>query len=177
MDAERKKVIINEIKYWKDHRLLPTHYCDFLLALYTEGQGDEEIEERTKSPYYLFFYFFNTLTLFITLLTINLYESLIIQALSIVFVIIINVVFIMIFKKNVNLRDDYAVMILFVNFLFATSLMLMQYIIIPIITYSWILLNSVCWIVFGKWKKQFFLQAAGVFVLIIGIILIGFYYL
>ncbi len=40
MDQQRKATIIHEIKYWKDNHLLPPHYCDFLLALYTEGTGD-----------------------------------------------------------------------------------------------------------------------------------------
>lgn len=39
MDQQRKAAIIHEIKYWKDNHLLPEHYCDFLLALYTEGTG------------------------------------------------------------------------------------------------------------------------------------------
>ncbi|SEN55813.1 hypothetical protein SAMN04488134_101355 [Amphibacillus marinus] len=44
MDKQRKITIINEIHYWRENRLLPSHYCDFLLALYTEGshsEGDE----------------------------------------------------------------------------------------------------------------------------------------
>ncbi|QHS22785.1 hypothetical protein GWK91_07430 [Virgibacillus sp. MSP4-1] len=41
MNTERKSVIVKEIQYWKDKRLLPSVYCDFLLALYTEGNGFE----------------------------------------------------------------------------------------------------------------------------------------
>nr|WP_295969428.1 hypothetical protein [uncultured Bacillus sp.] len=37
MDNTRKQIIIKEIGYWKEHHLLPEQYCDFLLALYTEG--------------------------------------------------------------------------------------------------------------------------------------------
>jgi hypothetical protein len=44
MDQQRKATIIHEIKYWKDNHLLPEHYCDFLLALYTEGTGSVEDE-------------------------------------------------------------------------------------------------------------------------------------
>ncbi|MGM8364605.1 hypothetical protein ACLIBG_03880 [Virgibacillus sp. W0181] len=42
-EGQRKEVIIKEIKYWKAHNLLPRHYCDFLLALYTKG--DYEVDE------------------------------------------------------------------------------------------------------------------------------------
>lgn len=38
MDQKRKQVLILEINSWKQNNLLPGHYCDFLLALYTEGQ-------------------------------------------------------------------------------------------------------------------------------------------
>lgn len=38
MDENRKKMIIQEIQYWKNSRLLPEQYCDFLLALYSEGE-------------------------------------------------------------------------------------------------------------------------------------------
>lgn len=46
MNVQRKATIINEIKYWKDNRLLPDEYCNYLLALYTEG---EEISEETEA--------------------------------------------------------------------------------------------------------------------------------
>jgi hypothetical protein len=51
---ERKKVIIEEIKYWKKNRLLPEQYCNFLLSLYTEGEelgSEEKIKpSQTKLP-------------------------------------------------------------------------------------------------------------------------------
>ncbi|SDB98680.1 hypothetical protein SAMN05421734_103262 [Pelagirhabdus alkalitolerans] len=42
MDQNRKDTIIREIKYWKDNQLLPDHYCDFLLALYSEGEIEDD---------------------------------------------------------------------------------------------------------------------------------------
>lgn len=38
MDNERKHIIISEIKYWKQSKLLPDRYCDFLIALYSRGE-------------------------------------------------------------------------------------------------------------------------------------------
>jgi hypothetical protein len=48
----RKAIIIQEIKYWKQHRLLPEHYCDYLLALYTGGEGviEDERLQATNQP-------------------------------------------------------------------------------------------------------------------------------
>lgn len=39
-DLIKKKIIIKEISEWKQSRLLPESYCDFLLSLYTEGNNE-----------------------------------------------------------------------------------------------------------------------------------------
>lgn len=44
-NSPRKQIILNEILFWKQHKLLPEHYCDFLMRLYTEG---EEIQFDNK---------------------------------------------------------------------------------------------------------------------------------
>ncbi|WP_252502925.1 hypothetical protein [Sporosarcina sp. Marseille-Q4943] len=43
MNAQRKKIITAEINYWKQNKLLPEHYCDFLITLYTQGDHEQEI--------------------------------------------------------------------------------------------------------------------------------------
>ncbi|WP_409297638.1 hypothetical protein V1498_06430 [Peribacillus sp. SCS-26] len=35
MNETRKKIILNEVRYWKANRLLPAQYCDYLLTLYS----------------------------------------------------------------------------------------------------------------------------------------------
>jgi hypothetical protein len=42
MNEKRREIIINEIQYWKRSRLLPEQYCDYLLALYTEGTAYQD---------------------------------------------------------------------------------------------------------------------------------------
>ena len=37
MNIQRKKIVISEITYWKKSKLLPEHYCDFLISLYSNG--------------------------------------------------------------------------------------------------------------------------------------------
>ncbi|RDW19216.1 hypothetical protein CWR48_09235 [Oceanobacillus arenosus] len=44
-DNERIAIIVNEVKYWKAHKLLPAAQCDFLLALYTNGANITEEQE------------------------------------------------------------------------------------------------------------------------------------
>ncbi|KQL20552.1 hypothetical protein ACFFHH_09625 [Cytobacillus solani] len=41
MNENRKNIIVNEILSWKKARMLPEQYCDYLLALYTEGNQPE----------------------------------------------------------------------------------------------------------------------------------------
>lgn|SRR5690625_4010821 len=48
-DDRRIAIIVNEIEYWKQHRLLPEQYCDYLLALYTEGEGKEIFTKSRKA--------------------------------------------------------------------------------------------------------------------------------
>ena len=42
MSNQRKQIILNEITFWKQNKLLPEHYCDFLMTLYTEGDQEDE---------------------------------------------------------------------------------------------------------------------------------------
>ncbi|MCA1063430.1 hypothetical protein QTG56_12650 [Rossellomorea sp. AcN35-11] len=52
--ASRKEVIVNEIQLWKQTNMLPEHYCDYLLALYTGGEGmDPYVREDNKRTFIL----------------------------------------------------------------------------------------------------------------------------
>lgn len=42
MDTEKRKVIVKEIDHWRRSKLLPEHYCDFLMNLY--------MDETTPKP-------------------------------------------------------------------------------------------------------------------------------
>ncbi|KGR74545.1 hypothetical protein [Ureibacillus sinduriensis] len=48
MANAKKKIILNEILFWKQNKLLPDHYCDFLMTLYTEG-NETELEAEIDS--------------------------------------------------------------------------------------------------------------------------------
>lgn len=74
MQENRKQIIIKEITYWKENRLLPEQYCDFLLALYTEGNGlqDKTVHSSPRKsnlyfllliPIGLFLFYFTELSL------------------------------------------------------------------------------------------------------------------
>ena len=46
MNEQRKRIIISEIKYWKNNKLLPEHYCDFLITLYAQGADEDSNEMK-----------------------------------------------------------------------------------------------------------------------------------
>lgn len=60
MNETRKKIIVNEILTWKNNRMLPEQYCNYLLALYTEGNNEEEDNAsiKTKKKYWKNHYLF-----------------------------------------------------------------------------------------------------------------------
>lgn len=49
MSLQRKQIILNEIAFWKHNKLLPEHYCDFLTALYAQGENAEAEEKENSS--------------------------------------------------------------------------------------------------------------------------------
>ena len=48
MSNPKKQIIMNEITFWKQNKLLPEHYCDFLMTLYSEGNNEEAISGNVK---------------------------------------------------------------------------------------------------------------------------------
>ncbi|MGN7476602.1 hypothetical protein ACTHOQ_02010 [Solibacillus silvestris] len=49
MSNQKKQIIMNEITFWKQNKLLPEQYCDFLMTLYSEGNQNEEIAGKSKN--------------------------------------------------------------------------------------------------------------------------------
>ncbi|MGR9049340.1 hypothetical protein ACQ4XT_11985 [Halobacillus faecis] len=64
MKHERTNIIIDEIRYWKQNQLLPDEYCNFLLALYTQGESQEN-EESTEGSQSLAFYMLMAMNAFL----------------------------------------------------------------------------------------------------------------
>lgn len=82
MSNQKKQIIVNEIAFWKKNKLLPEHYCDFLLTLYTEGNHEQEeikgiaaqaikAQESRKYRGWIFILPFLTLLLLVLLFTVK----------------------------------------------------------------------------------------------------------
>ncbi len=74
MAIEKKEIIIREIQQWKQSRLLPGEYCDFLLALYSQGEGIDEPAKPYMSLKLVILLFCDILMLPLTYLVINFTE-------------------------------------------------------------------------------------------------------
>ncbi|CDN41616.1 hypothetical protein [Paenibacillus sp. D9] len=47
MEADRRRIIVQEIQQWRKGKLLPDHYCDFLLNLYvTEKEAQPDVSKE-----------------------------------------------------------------------------------------------------------------------------------
>ncbi|ENH97495.1 hypothetical protein J416_05773 [Gracilibacillus halophilus YIM-C55.5] len=175
MDEERKELIIEEIKYWKSHQLLPAQYCDFLLALYTEGNQTQK-SKKGKTPFFLLFYFVDALLLIFPF-SLFLLENFFLEIF--ITIIILGIAFFMVywFRRDERLHDFVAITVFLTLFLFTTSILLQQFIGVTWVTFSWLMLNSITWIIYGKTKGHVDLQVNGIFYLIIVCIMVGFHYI
>lgn len=49
MSKQKKQIILNEIAFWKQSKMLPEKYCDYLMMMYTEGDKDHaELRGQAK---------------------------------------------------------------------------------------------------------------------------------
>lgn len=49
MDPVKRQTILSEIEHWRSSKLLPEHYCDFLLNLYVDEQEGSKNKGRNSS--------------------------------------------------------------------------------------------------------------------------------
>ena len=160
MDENRKQIIIKEIGYWKNNKLLPEQYCDFLLALYTEGTGLNEKSNNSKNRKKMFLWL---LTIPIIVFIVYFTElSLILQMVFAIVFILIGIYLTFYLKRNGLLFHIpliiSALLLLFVS----VELTLTNFPKSTIILYSILMVNCLMWLV-GGWKfKQIYFTISGV---------------
>jgi hypothetical protein len=160
MDEIRKQIIIKEIGYWKNNKLIPEQYCDFLLALYTEGIGLNETNNRSKNRKKMFLWL---LVIPIIIFVIYFTElSLILQmAFAIVFIFI--GIFLTFYLKRNGLLFHIPLIISTLLLLFVSvEWTLSNFPESTIILYSVLMVNCLIWLA-GGWKlKQIYFTISGV---------------
>lgn len=174
MQDQRKMIIVKEIAYWKENKMLPEHYCDYLLTLYTEGNGVEEnkVKQKGNSLFIFSLLFFSFIPITIFLLYFTELSFILQMAISLIFLIFC---FGGIFLYNKNqLNVDIPATVAAIIILLCSVAVVLNFFSNEIIfLYIILFLNCLFWYLCGKrYKLLYFTISAliGAFILIILIV-------
>jgi hypothetical protein len=170
----RKKIIIKEISDWKESRLLPEDYCNYLLTLYTEGDQnllnhqteEKKITRKTIIPIIIIFSLLPISFLVTYFTEINL-----VLQIPIFSVFIIICALMAVFLKENELLQHFSYIIGALIFLIASVQICghffrdNQYALLGIV-----LMHCTLWLVFGIFLKKNYFSIASVLGLVMIII-------
>ena len=159
MDENRKQIIIKEIGYWKNNKLLPEQYCDFLLALYTEGTGFNQKNNGSENQNKMFLWL-----LIIPIIVFIVYFtelSLILQIVFGIILILIGIFLTLYLKRNGLLFHIPLIFSALLILYISVELTLVNFPKSTITLYSILIVNCLMWLV-GGWKfKQIYFTISG----------------
>ena len=162
MNETRKKIIIKEIQYWKQSRLLPERYCNYLLALYT---GGKQVEPTTSSKHSLRLIHLVLTLIMISALIVNYFTEIMLLMQISIFILFIGLLIglcVYEFKKD---RSVLLPLSLAMFILLLMSIKLYESL-VPgqlLYLYGGLLLNCVFWIMLGYKLKLIYFTIAGFF--------------
>jgi hypothetical protein len=168
MDDNRKQIIVKEILYWKDSKMLPEQYCNYLLALYTEGNQPQDTKEKPKTKIPLHNYF---LLLLIPVFVFLLYftELSFDLQMTLLFISLVAILFLTFYFFKKGFQFQIPLVILALLFLLLTVEIIVHF--FPgdnVVLFSTLIINCLLWLITGKVLKiLYFLLAGG-----LGIILL-----
>ncbi|PMC39656.1 hypothetical protein CJ195_07005 [Bacillus sp. UMB0899] len=171
MNTEKKEIIIKEIQYWKGNKLLPDTYCDFLLALYTEGNHHDEktvINSTKKNGKHIIWTSVVFVLFLISALVTYFTElSFVLQTVTSVFLLLASMVvtaFLLVRKGHYQLP----LVITFVQLLIV-SLSFVEYITEG--NHFWtaftVIINCILWVAIGGMFRIYFLLITGIIAFLI----------
>ncbi|MBW8348138.1 hypothetical protein K0H71_01615 [Bacillus sp. IITD106] len=165
MDDKRKNIILKEISFWKQNNMLPEHYCNYLMALYTEGQ--EEIQakvEKRKQPFNMEIFFSLLFLALIGIMIVITYItdiSFTMQTLFLSISVFILMISFLIFRKKEKNRLLIYITIAFLFLLYTIQINDAFFSASRKSLYILLLLNCAIWLIGGIWRKQLFFIIAG----------------
>lgn len=181
MTNPRKQIILNEILFWKKNKLLPEHYCDFLITLYSEGNEMESTEdvsskksvkakERRNQLSLSVVLFAVTIILFAVVFLLSDFTHFIVPIVGIVSLIFMIAAF-RFAKKNQLLAPVLQTAAAFLIFGISIKVSTTYFENNPLVLYSMLVANCFVWTVTGLKLKLHYFSIAG----IVGVIvLIGY---
>lgn len=167
MNIQRKQTIVQEIKYWKKNRMLPEQYCDYLLALYTEGEGVQH-EQRRKNK--IISTLFACLILFlipITFLVIYFTEMPVhLQMVLVTFFILLSFIGNFTFRKEQILIHIPVVVSALLFLILSIRLLELTAFELPV-TFTVITFQALIWFILGYLKKWYYLNIAAIITMVL----------
>lgn len=169
MEESRKQIIIKEIIHWKNNRLLPEHYCDFLLALYTEGNTSDSVEKNKDGSSNKLLY----LLTFIPIALFLLYFTELSLILQMVFAIILMIsgifLSVLFYKKNLFFQFP-LVLLAFITLFISVDTTLTLFPSNNLSMYFALGINILIWFIVGWKLKQLYFSISGILGLIMLVI-------
>ncbi|MFD1781265.1 hypothetical protein ACFSFW_21640 [Fredinandcohnia salidurans] len=172
MNQDRKKIIINEILYWRKNKLLPEAYCNFLLSLYTEGEGIESTKETTLTKKTPFVSIIGIGLLLPVLLLVTYFTEI-----STILQMVLNFIFLIICILGLITQRTNPLFVHFGSIIFALFTLLLTTSLSELLfkgqalyLIGMILLNCIGWILVGVFLKKKYFLIAGVLVSIISVV-------
>jgi hypothetical protein len=163
VNKQRKETIVQEIKYWKHNRMLPEQYCDFLLALYTEGEGSNSpLRKQKRSLLTMLFACLIPLMIPITFLVIYFTEMPVdLQMLLITFFIIISLFGYFVFRKEYFFVHIPIIVTALLTFILSVKLLELVSFELAV-TFTVITVQAIGWFIIGYLKRWYYLNAAAI---------------
>ncbi|WP_424474873.1 hypothetical protein [Oceanobacillus kimchii] len=157
---------MNEISYWKEHRLLPERYCDYLLALYSQGGEIKVAEGKRKKHRIAFVYFSLLLVMLVVVSTLFIfYNHSQLQFLLLAFGLIFSGIGIIFFRPHQQLIS-FIGWISFLLFLLQLSILLIQLFFNPLIVIIMVSFQFFLWYIIGYILKDRILRMVGLIALL-----------
>jgi hypothetical protein len=168
VNNSRKQIIVNELLYWKKSRMLPDQYCDYLLALYTEGNQPKEIrKEKIGMPVYLINLIF-LLLIPISVFLIYFTELSIILQIAFLSLFVFAGIFVVFYFSKKGISYHLPMISAAVNLLIGSAAFVSHvYIESHSILYLSLVLNCLLWLVAGWKLKLHYFWISGIFSLLL----------
>lgn len=159
MNQDRKTIIVNEILYWRENKLLPEAYCNFLISLYTEGEGikPNKLATSTKKTF-ISLLAIGFILPFLLLVTYFTEISTILQMVIHIIFIIVCILGLVLNRKNPLILHIGSIVLALFILLLSVKVCEILFKGQEIYVSAIIFLNCVGWIIFGVlFKKKTFL--------------------
>ncbi|TYS68771.1 hypothetical protein FZC76_07455 [Sutcliffiella horikoshii] len=167
MNNHRKETIIKEIDYWKRNRLLPDQYCDYLLALYTEGEAVNQTAKGSKKLFPLFFACLISLLVPITFLVIYFTEMPVhLQMLLVTFFVLLSIFGYFIFRKEESFIHIPVFVLALLILILSIKLLEILSIQLPL-TFIIITFQTLIWFFIGYVKKWYYLNISAIITMVL----------